>query len=78
MASLRVGGGNGGSYTLGAAMAAATAAAVGTTGLRASSAVTGWADIAGTACTPGMPGMAVIVLGGGKAYWNWGYCCSCW
>lgn len=67
MASLRVGGGNGGSYTLGAAIAAATAAAVGTTGLRASSVVTGWADIADTAgtvgtdmaCTPGMPGMAV-------------------
>lgn len=65
---MRVGGGNGGSYTLGAAMAAATAAAVGTTGLRASSVATGWADIAGTAdmaVTPGMPGMAVIVLGGG-------------
>ncbi len=68
MASLRVGGGNGGSYTLGAAMAAAIAAAVGTTGLRASSVATGWADIvgtAGTADTPGMPGMAVTVLGGG-------------
>lgn len=68
MASLRVGGGNGGSYTLGAAMAAATAAAVGTTGLRASSVATGWADIvgtAGTADTPGMPGMAVTAFGGG-------------
>lgn len=61
---MRVGGGNGGSYTLGAAMAAAIAAAVGTTGLRASSVVTCWADIAGTD-TPGIPGMAVIVFGGG-------------
>lgn len=67
MASLRVGGGNGGSYTLGAAMAAATAAAVGTTGLRASNVATGWADIvgmAGTLGTPGIPGMAVTVLAG--------------
>lgn len=67
MASLRAGGGNGGSYTLGAAMAAATAAAVGTTGLRASNVATGWAVIPGTAGTPGtpgMPGMAVTVLCG--------------
>lgn len=70
MASLRVGGGNGGSYTLGAAMAAATAAAVGTTGLRASSVATGWAviaDMPGTACiaeTPGRPGMAIAPCGG--------------
>lgn len=67
MASLRVGGGNGGSYTLGAAMAAATAAAVGTTGLRASKVATGWADIVGivwTADTPGIPGMAVIAFAG--------------
>lgn len=72
MASLRVGGGNGGSYTLGAAIAAATAAAVGTTGLSASNVATGWADNAGTAGiaeTPGMPAMAVTVLCG-KAYWN--------
>lgn len=68
MASLRVGGGNGGSYTLGAAMAAATAAAVGTTGLRASSVATGWAEMegtAGTADTPGTPGRAVTALGAG-------------
>lgn len=58
---MRVGGGNGGSYTLGAAMAAATAAAVGTTGLRASSVATGWADMAGTPC---MPAMAATVLDG--------------
>lgn len=45
MASLRVGGGNGGSYTLGAAMAAAIAEAEGTTGLRDSSAATDWALI---------------------------------
>lgn len=67
MASLRVGGGNGGSYTLGAAMAAATAAAAGTTGLRASNVATGWADIVGiaeTVGTPGIPGMAVTVLAG--------------
>jgi len=61
---LRVGGGNGGSYTLGAAIAAATAAAVETTGLRASNVATGWAEIAGKADIPGMPGMAVIALDG--------------
>lgn len=65
---MRVGGGNGGSYTLGAAMAAATAAAVGTTGLRASSVATGWAEMegtAGTADTPGTPGRALTALGAG-------------